>query len=48
MSKCGKCRQFTRATENKKDICGAWEQPTNATREACGFFIPKKQERKSK
>lgn len=39
---CGKCQQFTRTPENQKDICGAWDQPTIATRAACEFFIPKK------
>ena len=39
MNRCGKCQQFTRTPENKKDICGAWDQPTMATREACEFFI---------
>ncbi|WP_276203191.1 hypothetical protein [Photobacterium aquae] len=24
-----------------KDLCGAWEMPTTAKREACGFYIPK-------
>lgn len=42
MNRCGKCQQFTRTPENKKDICGAWDQPTIATRLACEFFIPKK------
>lgn len=47
MNKCGKCQQFTRTSENYKDICGAWEQPTIATRVACEFFIAKKPQRKS-
>ena len=47
MNRCGQCRQFTRISENQKDLCGAWEQPTSATREACGFFIPKKPPRQS-
>ncbi len=42
MSKCGQCRQFSRTPENEKDLCGAWEQPTTATRVACEFFMPKK------
>jgi len=42
MNKCGQCRQFTRTPENQKDLCGAWEQPTTATRDACEFFMPKK------
>jgi hypothetical protein len=42
MNKCGKCKQFTRTSENDKDICGAWDQPTIATRVACEFFIAKK------
>ncbi len=41
MQRCGQCRQFTRTPENQKDLCGSWEQPTTATREACGFFSPK-------
>ena len=45
MERCGQCRQFTRTRENQKDLCGAWEQPTSAAREACGFFIPKKPRR---
>lgn len=40
MNKCGQCRQFTREKANNKDICGAWEQPTIATRFACEFFMP--------
>ncbi|WP_169716282.1 hypothetical protein [Vibrio litoralis] len=47
MRKCGQCRQFTRTPENQKDLCGAWEQPTVATRIACDFFIPKKAPRKT-
>lgn len=42
MSKCGQCRQFTRTRENQKDLCGAWEQPTMADRQACDFFAAKK------
>ncbi|MDO6684366.1 MULTISPECIES: hypothetical protein [unclassified Agarivorans] len=45
MSKCGQCRQFTRTPDNQKDLCGAWEQPTLATRTACDFFMPKKTHR---
>ncbi|UQN41636.1 hypothetical protein [Agarivorans sp. B2Z047] len=41
MNKCGQCRQFTRTRENQKDLCGAWEQPTMADRQACDFFAPK-------
>ncbi|EHK9047302.1 hypothetical protein RH728_001216 [Vibrio vulnificus] len=41
METCGKCRHFCRAKENVKDLCGAWEQPTFAKREACRFFMPK-------
>jgi len=48
MNRCGKCQQFTRAPENQKDICGAWDQPTIATREACEFYIPKKSVNDSK
>jgi len=48
MSRCGKCQQFTRTSENQKDLCGAWDQPTMATREACEFYIPKKPQRESK
>ncbi|MCG6242095.1 hypothetical protein K6U55_08615, partial [Vibrio diabolicus] len=36
-----KCKQFTRTKENNKDLCGAWEQPTTADRQACQFYIPK-------
>nr|WP_321461651.1 hypothetical protein [uncultured Vibrio sp.] len=39
-NKCGQCRQFTREKANNKDICGAWGQPTLATRFACEFFMP--------
>ncbi|GAK86383.1 hypothetical protein JCM19238_3973 [Vibrio ponticus] len=42
MFKCGQCRQFTRARDNEKDLCAAWQQPTLATREACGYFMPSK------
>ncbi|WP_167521314.1 hypothetical protein [Vibrio ponticus] len=42
MFKCGQCRQFTRARANDKDLCAAWQQPTLATREACGYFMPSK------
>ncbi|ANS86780.1 hypothetical protein VSVS12_03071 [Vibrio scophthalmi] len=42
MFKCGQCRQFTRTRDNRKDLCGAWEQPTLATRQACDYFSPKK------
>ncbi len=42
MNKCGQCRQFSRTPDNQKDLCGAWEQPTTATRMACEFFMPKK------
>ena len=38
--KCGQCRQFTRDKASDKDICGAWGQPTMATRLACDFFMP--------
>ncbi|MEZ9949881.1 hypothetical protein [Vibrio breoganii] len=41
MERCGQCKQFTRTRENTKDLCGAWEQPTSAKRQACEFFIPK-------
>ena len=40
MNKCGQCKQFTRIAKKSKDICGAWEQPTTATREACDYFMP--------
>lgn len=43
MNKCGQCRQFSRMKTSAKDLCGAWEQPTNATRKACDFFLPKNQ-----
>lgn len=46
MSRCGKCQQFIRTSGNRKDVCGAWEQPTIATREACEFFLPKKHQLK--
>ncbi|WP_198419228.1 hypothetical protein [Motilimonas pumila] len=39
--KCGHCRQFTRVPENNQDLCGAWGQPTRASRAACEFFMPK-------
>ncbi|CAM3105592.1 MULTISPECIES: hypothetical protein [Vibrio] len=42
MNKCGQCRQFSRTPDNQKDLCGAWEQPTSATRAACEYFMPKK------
>ncbi len=42
MFRCGQCRHFERAKNNLKDLCGAWEQPTTATREACGFFMLRK------
>ena len=42
INRCGKCQQFTRTPENQKDICGAWDQPTLATREACEYFFAKK------
>ncbi|SMS02664.1 hypothetical protein VIM7927_03999 [Vibrio mangrovi] len=48
MYRCGQCRHFERAENHLKDLCGAWEQPTVATREACGFFIPKKPLRSDK
>ncbi|WP_411991944.1 hypothetical protein [Agarivorans sp. DSG3-1] len=47
MSKCGQCRQFTRTPDNQKDLCGAWEQPTMADRQACDFFAPKAAARNS-
>ncbi|MFB9137609.1 hypothetical protein ACFSJQ_21355 [Vibrio olivae] len=40
-NRCGQCRQFTRTANNQKDLCGAWEQPTLATRAACCFFMAK-------
>ena len=45
VNRCGKCQQFTRTPDNQKDICGAWDQPTIATRKACAFFLPKKSQR---
>lgn len=42
MEYCGQCRQFSRAAENIKDLCAAWDQPTEAKRAACGFFSAKK------
>lgn len=42
MEFCGQCRQFIRAADNVKDLCAAWEQPTEAKRAACGFFMAKK------
>ncbi|EGU44349.1 hypothetical protein VII00023_22709 [Vibrio ichthyoenteri ATCC 700023] len=42
MFKCGQCRQFSRARDNLKDLCEAWQQPTLATRAACEFFSSKK------
>ncbi|MFL7865273.1 hypothetical protein [Vibrio cincinnatiensis] len=47
MNYCGQCRQFTRTSENQYDLCGAWEQPTQAKRPACGFFMPKKPRREA-
>ncbi|MDP7591304.1 MAG: hypothetical protein QF552_01130 [Litorilituus sp.] len=47
MSRCGKCQQFTRTPENQRDICGAWQQPTTATRQACEYFMVKKTQRPS-
>ncbi|WP_238131500.1 hypothetical protein [Vibrio cincinnatiensis] len=47
MNYCGQCRQFTRTSENQYDLCGAWEQPTQAKRQACGFFMPKKPRREA-
>lgn len=44
---CGQCRQFTRTTNNPQDMCGAWEQPTQAKRVACGFFMPRKPKREA-
>ncbi len=38
--KCGQCRQFVRDKASSKDLCGAWGQPTTATRLACDFFMP--------
>jgi len=45
VNRCGKCQQFTRTPDNQKDICGAWDQPTIATRQACEFFLSKKPQR---
>ncbi|WP_278183501.1 hypothetical protein [Vibrio misgurnus] len=42
MFRCGQCRHFERAKNNLKDLCGAWDQPMIATREACGFFTLRK------
>ncbi|HEQ3486939.1 TPA: hypothetical protein VGS89_003610 [Vibrio cholerae] len=42
MFRCGQCRHFEKAKNNLKDLCGAWEQPTTATREAFGFFMLRK------
>lgn len=47
MKRCGQCRQFTRTAENSKDLCGAMEMPTVATRDACDYFSPKKASRQS-
>jgi hypothetical protein len=41
MERCGKCAQFSRTRESNKDLCGAWEQPTSANRQACQFYMPK-------
>ncbi|MGF1726133.1 hypothetical protein [Photobacterium nomapromontoriensis] len=41
INKCGQCRQFTRTPDNTRDLCGAWEQPTTATRAACELFMLK-------
>ncbi|WP_427980937.1 hypothetical protein [Agarivorans sp.] len=48
MERCGRCQQFTRTRENTKDLCGAWEQPTSADRQACQFYIPKAPANRSK
>lgn len=48
MERCGQCRQFKRTAENAKDLCGAWEMPTVATRDACNFFMAKKVSRSTK
>ncbi|XAW90406.1 hypothetical protein ABDK09_13410 [Vibrio sp. CDRSL-10 TSBA] len=45
MDYCGQCRQFSRVSGQEKDICSAWEQPTQAKRAACGFFMPLKTRR---
>ena len=47
MNRCGQCRQFTRTAENQNDLCGAWELPTVAMREACGYFNSIKGRRQS-
>lgn len=38
--KCGTCRQFERHKERDHDACGAWGNPTTATRAACEFWMP--------
>ncbi|WP_188407516.1 hypothetical protein [Agarivorans gilvus] len=48
MERCGRCLQFTRTRENAKDLCGAWEQPTSADRQACQFYIAKRPASRSK
>lgn len=47
VNRCGQCKQFTRATENLRDLCAAWDQPTVATRNACEFFMANKPHRKA-
>ncbi len=42
LERCAQCRQFTRTLNAGKDMCGAWQQPTLATKIACEFFIAKK------
>jgi len=42
MFRCGQYQHFERAKNNLKDLCGAWDQPTIATREDCGFFTLRK------
>ncbi|MCH1919607.1 hypothetical protein L9G15_09200 [Shewanella sp. A3A] len=45
MNRCGQCRHFTRTKENSKDLCDAWELPTNANRASCQFFTLKPRQR---
>lgn len=47
MEKCGQCRQFIRTKKKAKDMCGAWEQPTRAGRDACDFYMNKKEGEKT-
>jgi hypothetical protein len=36
---CGNCRQFIRTQGKPVDVCGAWGNPTTASRDACDFWM---------